>query len=212
MYAEEAVLSANRSTPTFLTCAIRPAGIFGEGDTTALPKMVQTSRKGFTKFQIGSNDNLFDWTHVKNIAHGHLLAVGALLQTQNLPTVPLDTERVDGEAFFITNDQPVYFWDFTRSVWKEAGDRTPLNKVWTLSPEFAVLIATIMEWVLWPFGKTPNLTVQNAKFTSLTRYYKIDKAKRRLGYRPIVDLEEGIRRGVADVLRREQEAAAKKAQ
>ena len=36
----------------------------------------------------------------------------------------------------------------------------------------------------------------------MTRYYNIDKAKRRLGYKPIVGLEDGVRRGVADAIKR----------
>src|SRR5436853_4917023 len=125
-YAESAVLSANRQRSNFLTCAIRPAAIFGEGDVQILPKMLTAFRKGQTKFQIGSNDNLFDFTYVQNIAHGHLLAVNALLKTYKmLPTVPPNSERVDGEAFVITNGQPVYFWDFPRAVWREAGDTLP---------------------------------------------------------------------------------------
>ena len=119
-WAESAVLAANRTpSNSFLTCALRPAGIFGEGDQQNLPKMVSAYRKGQTKFQVGDNNNLFDFTYVENVAHGHLLAVQALLQTHTLATAPLDYEKVDGEAFFITNGQPVYFWDFARAVWHE---------------------------------------------------------------------------------------------
>jgi len=58
-----------------------------------------------------------------------------------------------------------------------------------------------MEWVFWIFrlGK-PNLTRQQVKYTCMTRFYNIDKAKERLGYRPIMGLDEGIRRGVKDAL------------
>ena len=88
--------------------------------------MVQAYKDGKTKYQVGLNDNLFDFTYVENVAYGHVLAVLALLSTHKLgSTVPIDTERVDGEAFFITNGEPVYFWDFARAVWHEAGDRLP---------------------------------------------------------------------------------------
>jgi sterol-4alpha-carboxylate 3-dehydrogenase (decarboxylating) len=36
----------------------------------------------------------------------------------------------------------------------------------------------------------------------MTRYYNIDKAKQRLGYTPLVGLQDGIKRGVADALYR----------
>ncbi|OCK75936.1 hypothetical protein K432DRAFT_361234 [Lepidopterella palustris CBS 459.81] len=212
-YAESAVLSANRTPSNFLTCAIRPAGIIGEGDVQILPNMVQAFHKGQTKFQIGSNDNLFDFTYVQNIAHGHLLAVNALLATHKmLPTVPLDSEKVDGEAFFITNGQPVYFWDFARAVWREAGDTLPISSVWILSQDFAFMVGGILEWVFWAMGKKPNLTRQQVKYSCMTRYYSIQKAKTRLGYRPIVDLDEGVRRGVRFILDQEKKAGEKNGQ
>jgi sterol-4alpha-carboxylate 3-dehydrogenase (decarboxylating) len=51
---------------------------------------------------------------------------------------------------------------------------------------------------------TPNFTKSRVRFSTLTRYYNITKAKQRLGYAPIVSLEEGIKRGVQDVLAREK--------
>ncbi|KAF1999434.1 hypothetical protein P154DRAFT_620875 [Amniculicola lignicola CBS 123094] len=214
-YAEVAVLEANRSPsyPNFLTCAIRPAGIIGEGDVQTLPKMVTACRKGQHKFQVGDNNNLFDFTYVENVAHGHLLAAQALLHTHKiLPTIPLDTERVDGEAFFITNGQPVYFWDFARAVWHETGDRMPLSSVWHLSHEFAMAIGTILVWAFWLLGRTPNLTPAQVRYSTMTKYHSIDKAKKRLGYAPVVDLGEGIKRGVKYILDQEVAESEKKGQ
>jgi sterol-4alpha-carboxylate 3-dehydrogenase (decarboxylating) len=164
--------------------------------------MLRASRRGQSKFQLGSNDNLFDWTYVENVAHAHLLAVSALLQTSALSTMPLDHERVDGEVFFITNDSPVYFWDFARTVWKYGGDTAGMDlaRVWTLSADFGMFIAHLLSWILWVFGKTPNLSPSSVKFSTITRFYDITKAKTRLGYLPIVPLEEGIRRGVRQCL------------
>jgi sterol-4alpha-carboxylate 3-dehydrogenase (decarboxylating) len=205
-YAEIAVREANRHPEGFMTCAIRPAGIIGEGDVQILPKMVTAYRKGQTKFQVGDNNNLFDFTYVENIAHGHILALIALLQTHKmLPTTPLDSERVDGEAFFITNGEPVYFWDFARYVWHEAGDRLPLSSVWHLGADTAWAIGTILEYAFWVMGKTPNLTRAQVR-------YNIEKARSRLGYQPLVPLDEGIRRGVRYILEQEQKESQKKGQ
>jgi sterol-4alpha-carboxylate 3-dehydrogenase (decarboxylating) len=175
--------------------------------------MVTAYRKGQTKFQIGDNNNLFDFTYVGNIAHGHVLALIALLHTQKmLPTVPLDSERVDGEAFFITNGEPVYFWDFARTVWHEAGDRLPLSSVWHLSADTAWAIGTVLEWVFWVLGKTPNLTRAQVRYSSMSKYHSINKARTRLGYEPIVSLGEGIKRGVQHILEQEKKEGEKKAQ
>jgi sterol-4alpha-carboxylate 3-dehydrogenase (decarboxylating) len=167
--------------------------------------MVKAAKSGQSKFQLGDNSNLFDFTYVGNIAHAHLLAASALLQTAKLNIAPLDSEKIDGEAFFITNDSPTYFWDFAHYVYKCTGVQAGVDPktVWHLGAEFAISIAGLMEWVLWPLGKTPNLTKSRVRFSTLTRYYNITKAKERLGYAPIVSLQEGIERGVADVLARD---------
>jgi sterol-4alpha-carboxylate 3-dehydrogenase (decarboxylating) len=162
--------------------------------------------------QVGDNNNLFDFTYVENIAHGHVLALIALLQTQKMSTKPLDTERVDGEAFFITNGEPVYFWDFARAVWHEAGDRLPLSSVWHLSADTAWAIGTVLEWAFWIMGKTPNLTRAQVRYSSMSKYHNINKAKSRLGYEPLVSLDEGIRRGVQYILAQEQKESQKKGQ
>lgn len=175
--------------------------------------MVSAYHKGQTKFQVGDNNNLFDFTYVENIAHGHLLALTALLQTHKLGgTIPLDSERVDGEAFFITNGQPVYFWDFARAVWHEAGDRLPLSSVWHLGKDTAWVIGTILEWTFWALGKTPNLTRAQVRYSTMSKYHSINKAKLRLGYEPLVSLEEGIRRGVQHILAQQKQEGEKKAQ
>jgi sterol-4alpha-carboxylate 3-dehydrogenase (decarboxylating) len=163
--------------------------------------------RGFkARFQLGSNDNLFDFTYVKNVAHGHLLAAEALLQTRALGMIPLDTERVDGEAFFITNGTPVYFWDFMRQVLKESG-REPkaldLKNVFVLGTGIAIVLATLAEIIMGLVGKSPNFSRVAVRSSSMTRYFSIDKARTRLRYEPIVSLEDGIRLGVKDVMARQ---------
>ncbi|KAF2754230.1 hypothetical protein EJ05DRAFT_153087 [Pseudovirgaria hyperparasitica] len=210
-YAEIAVTEANRKTPGFFTCALRPAGIFGEGDRQNVSALVKAYRERSINFQVGDNQNLFDFTYVGNLAHAHILAATALMATHEMmPTVPLDTEKVDGEAFFITNDEPVYFWDYARASWRECGPVPPPHKVWVLPKGLAYVIATILETILGLFGKQPNLTRQRVNYLAMTRYYNITKAKTRLGYRPIVPLQEGIKRGVAHALAEEEKAAGKK--
>jgi sterol-4alpha-carboxylate 3-dehydrogenase (decarboxylating) len=207
--AEIHVLASNRTSeyPKFLTCAIRPSAMFGEGDVQLIPPGLSAYYRGQTKVQIGQNTNLFDFTEITNVAHAHHLALAALLATRaredNGQSLPLDTERVDGEAFFITNDAPVYFFDFARSVWAAAGDTTRNEQVWTLSKDVGLAIASLMEFVFWlmRWGK-PNLTRQQVQYTCMTRYFNITKAKSRLGYRPIVSFQEGIRKGVKDALYR----------
>ena len=194
--AEELVLAANRKYGDMLTIALRPAGIFGEGDMQFIPNLLQAYRKGQTRFQVGGNENLFDVTYVGNAAYAHILAAVALMDTHALTTQPLDHEKVDGEAFFITNAQPVYFWDFTRMVWKAAGDETTPEQVWVIDKGLALLLATIVEWLFWFAGRTPNLTRKKVQFSCMTRFYCVDKARKLLGYGPRWGVEEGVVKAV----------------
>ncbi|RKF77552.1 Sterol-4-alpha-carboxylate 3-dehydrogenase, decarboxylating [Golovinomyces cichoracearum] len=192
------VLTANRSAshPSLLTCSLRPAGIFGEGDVQLIPNMLKVYENNKTGFQLGDNCNLFDFTYVGNVAQAHCLAAVALKATSSLSTIPLSHEKVDGESFIITNDQPIYFWDFARAVWRAAGSEKSTQHVWEISKDLGMLIGGIMEWTMWCMGKVPSLTRRQVRYSCMTRYFDCSKAKRLLGYRPDVTLREGIERSV----------------
>lgn len=200
------MLAANRApeAPKLLTCAIRPSGIMGEGDTMTLYHLINIYRQGRTGVQVGDNNNLFDFTYVENVAHGHLLAARALLVTAASSTIPLDHERVDGEAFLLTNDSPVYFWDFCRAVWAAAGSPHGTEHVRVLPRSLGMVLGFLSEVFFWAIGKPPTFNRQRIVYSCMTRYFDITKAKRRLGYKPIVSLEEGIRRSVKWTLEQEQ--------
>lgn len=203
--AETFVLSQNNptedATPRFVTCAIRPSGIFGFGDLVVLPGILDAYFRGQTKVQIGDNRNLFDFTENTNVAYAHYLAAAALVKSQE--SLPADDVRVDGEAFFVTNDEPLPFWDFTRLVWEYAGDVTRPDQVWVLKRSWALLLAGLLEWTFWAFGlgEAP-LTRTKVRLSCMTRYFCIDKAKKRLGYKPIVGLRDGLKQAVEDCLSR----------
>lgn len=191
--AEELVLTANRHKGDMLTTSIRPAGIFGEGDVQLVMNMLRAYHKGQTKFQLGKNDNLFDFTYVGNVAQAHILAAVALLNTYRQSMQPSEVGKVDGEAFFVTNGSPVYFWDFARTVWKAAGDETQPSQVWVIERTFGLALASVIEWVWWAVGGwKPNLTRKAVNYSCMTRYYNIGKAQRVLGYKPLFELEESI--------------------
>ena len=195
--AEELVLAANRKNGDMLTVALRPAGIFGEGDMQLIPNVLKAYELGQTRFQLGGNENLFDFTYVGNVAYAHILAAAALMDTHALTTQPLDHEKVDGEAFFITNAQPVYFWDFARAVWKAAGDKTTPEQIWTIEKGLGLQLATIVEWLFWfAGGRTPNLTRKKVNYSCMTRFYCVDKARKLFGYAPRWGIEEAILRSV----------------
>ncbi|KAH6604725.1 c-3 sterol dehydrogenase c-4 decarboxylase family [Trichoderma cornu-damae] len=203
--AEELVIKANRQEPSkLLTTSIRPAGIFGEGDVQNISGFLRAYRNGKSHMQLGDNTNIFDFTYVGNVAHAHLLAARLLLATASARTIPLSHERVDGEIFFITNDTPVYFWDFARAVWRAAGCEKGTEGVWQISRGVSIILGSASELFFDIIGKPPTFTKMRAMISTVTRYYNIDKAKRVLRYEPLFTLQEGIKRGVDWALEQEK--------
>ena len=200
--AETFVLKANDprglNGKPFRTVCLRPTAIYGERDQQVIRSLLDSLQKrGVTRTQLGNNTNLFDWNYVGNAASAHVLAAKALLASE----LDRQANRVDGEAFFITDDNPLPFWDFARKVWAAAGDRTRLEDVWVVPASPALAIASIAEWVLWAvsFGRkrAKIYTRQRVEWCCLNRTFCIDKAKDMLGYIPVSNTDEAIRKAVA---------------
>jgi sterol-4alpha-carboxylate 3-dehydrogenase (decarboxylating) len=177
--AENLVLAAN--SPKMTTCSIRPSVILGPGDYQLVPTIQRCIAKWETPFVIGSAENLYDFTYVSNVADAHVLAVENLLTTQTAA----------GEAFFISNEQPIPFRDFCLAIWADFG-HVPSFQVWipTSVAWFAGLLA---EWATWLTGTEATLSRGSVKDYTQTAYANLSKAREILGYKPRVSLSEGIK-------------------
>ncbi|MCJ1388897.1 erg26, C-3 sterol dehydrogenase [Xylographa bjoerkii] len=118
------VLANNTSTPTagsqpFSTAVIRPSGIVGEGDVQVLANILDILEKGQARLQLGNNTSYFDFVYVGNVADAHVQLALAMVREEK---DPLNSPKAAGEAFFITNGQPMLFWDYLRLAWRFAGD------------------------------------------------------------------------------------------
>ncbi|KAK0516448.1 hypothetical protein JMJ35_001051 [Cladonia borealis] len=191
--AESIVLEANRKNDCLLTTSIRPSGLFGENDLTTVKPMVEAAASGKYKYQVGDGNNTFDWTYVGNAAQAHILAALALVKAGPLAK---QGEGVDGEAFFVTNDEPMPFWKFARALGTAAGYPTR-EDIRIIPRTVGLAMATIAEWLVWitSFGRRKSsMTRHGIRYSTMTRTFRIDKAKMRLRYKPLVDMKEGIRR------------------
>jgi sterol-4alpha-carboxylate 3-dehydrogenase (decarboxylating) len=185
--AEPHVLNAN--SEKMLTCAIRPSVIlgpksrYGPGDYQLVPQIHDCIAKGETPFIIGTGTNLYDFTFVTNIADAHVLAI------ENL----LTTATAAGEAFFISNQEPVPFRDFMLAIWREFGHVPPFQV--RIPGNLAWLAGLIAEWVAWLTGTSAKATLSRGSVQDATgtRYASGEKARHLLGYHPRVGLQEGIR-------------------
>ncbi|KAH8104596.1 C-3 sterol dehydrogenase [Cristinia sonorae] len=114
------------------------------------------------------------------------------------PAIAYDDSHlsVAGQVFFITNGEPVYFWDFLRAVWKrldEANGNTRKEKSRIVfSKPVGMVLASGAEWWGWLSGKEPAFTKFRVTFSCASRWHNIEKARRLLGYEPIVGMDEGL--------------------
>jgi nucleoside-diphosphate-sugar epimerase len=183
---ERIVLAANDAR--LATCALRPSGIFGEGDTVMVPTMVRQAKKGKMKYIIGTGRNLWDLTYVGNVAQAHVLAAEVL--EIGSPAA--------GEAFFVTNQEPVPFWQFTGDLLEGLGYARPSTR---LPLGLVLAIAMVFEYVIRPllspvWKLTSDFTVFRVRIVTRARAFNGDKARRVLGYVPRVSVQEGLGRTV----------------
>lgn len=215
--AETLVLASNKpvsatsttsaADPTYSgylrTVALRTTGMYGERDPIVIHSLLKSFRAGETRYQLGDNRNLFDWLFVGNAAVAHVLAAKALAVSATNSTVL----QVSGEAFFITDDAPIPFWEFVWMVWRAMGDTTPKEKRVVIPAWLALLLADCAEWIVWAVslgGRKPAvLDRQRVEYSVFEHTYCIDKAKERLGYKPAMSLEDGVRKGVEWALENE---------
>ncbi|KAL8140243.1 hypothetical protein V2J09_006264 [Rumex salicifolius] len=178
--AESLVLSANKPNG-LLTCSIRPSNVFGPSDTYLVPSLIKQANSSLTKFILGNGDNKCDFTYVENIAHSHICAAEA------------QAVVVGGKAFFITNLEPMYYWEFVSQIYKGLGYQRPIIKLpaWILT-----YILMSLKWLRDQLESEystelllTQLFIQSALFT---KTFSCIAAEERLGYSPIVSLDEGL--------------------
>lgn len=187
---EALVIKAN-GVNGLLTCCIRPSSIFGPGDKLLVPSLVSAARAGKSKFIIGDGTNMYDFTYVENVAHAHVCAERALASDGSA------SKRAAGEAYFITNMEPIKFWEFMSLILVGLGYERPRIKI----PAYVMMpIARMVEriyTILAPYGmKVPQLTPSRVRLLTCNRTFNSAKANDRLGYLPIVPLQEGLKRTI----------------
>ncbi|KAG8162015.1 hypothetical protein KVR01_007780 [Diaporthe batatas] len=194
--AEDEILAANRQggDSSMLTVSIRPATAFGARDFGFLGKVIAKARAGKANVQIGPGKNYYDVTYISNLVDAHLLAAHALIDAYGKAALPVD-KQVDGQAFIITNDEPVLFWDFNRAIAASVGIPVKKEDIKVVPYWVAMLAATVSEWSTWIFSfgkKQAAITREAVHLSTITRTLKCDKAKQLLGYKPKVGVYEGL--------------------
>ncbi len=173
--AERLVLSANDPDAGFATVVLRPVLIWGPGDQTILPELVAMARKGQYVWLDGGR-HLVSPTHISNLVHG----------------VELALDRGDpGEIYFITDGEHVSMKEFLTRYAATADMTLPDRSIpgWLARAAAPVLEGV---WKVLPLRGKPPVTRLAAALLSREITIDTDKARRELGYEPVVTIEEGL--------------------
>jgi nucleoside-diphosphate-sugar epimerase len=163
------------------TVTIRPRAIFGPGDRTILPRLINRLQRGILRI-IGDGQNLADMSYIENV-------VDALLLCADSPNYTL------GKKYNITNGEPVRLWEMVEKLCQRLDLKYPTQR---LPYPFVDKVAGVMEFVarLLPGQPEPPLTRYSVAMISLTTTLDITAAKNDLGYKPRVSNEAGFEKFV----------------
>jgi nucleoside-diphosphate-sugar epimerase len=178
--AERAVLAANSSE--LATVALRPHLIWGPEDSHLVPQIVARAREGTLRF-VGDGSNRVDSVFVDNAADAHLLACDRLA-----PGAPCA-----GRAYFISNGEPLPISELVNRILAAAG-LPPVRRsvpVWLAYGAGAAMEAA---YGLLRLPGEPRMTRMIARHLATAHWYDISAARRDLGYRPAVTIEQGLAR------------------
>ena len=154
---------------------IRPAMIWGEGDTRFLKMFKAISKKRFPI--IGTGKTLCHWLHIQDLVDAFLLA-----------GISADAR---GRAYLIAGTEIVTLEQTAQMIAEKAGVKMLPFKI----PAFPIqLLGSIVEKFCVPFGIEPPLHRRRVDFFVKNRAFDISRAKAELGYNPVMKVKEQVSR------------------
>jgi nucleoside-diphosphate-sugar epimerase len=155
---------------------IRPAAIYGPGDPERFYLIFRQVAKGWFPM-FGSGRTLYHPVYIDNLVDALILA--------------MDEGRGSGQAYLIADQEYVAIGDLVRRVAKVMGVRLAVVHLPTWP---VVLTGHVVEAVCKPLGITPPIFSRRVDWYRQNRAFRIDKARRDLGYQPRVGLDDGLQR------------------
>lgn len=185
--AERLVNAAN--SPELATVSLRPHLVWGPGDKNVVPRVLALAKKGRLKI-IGSGRNKVDVTHITNVVDAHLLAERVLGSSSLIDDKPPGAQNPSGQAYFITNGEPVVLWDWINQLLRGVGS-TEISKHISLGAAYAAGGVLETLWRVLPLKGEPPMTRFVAKEMATDHWFDISAARRDLGYNPRVSMAAG---------------------
>ena len=158
------------------TVILRPAAIYGPGDPERFYMIFKRVAKGsFPMF--GNGRTCYHPLYIDNLIDAFILA--------------MEDDKGDGQAYLIADEEYLEIEDIVSRV----GKAMDINVKIPHYPILPLVIAGhFFEKICNPFKITPPIFPRRVDWYRQNRAFKIDKAKRDLGYQPRVEIDEGLRR------------------
>ncbi len=155
---------------------IRPAAIYGPGDPERFFMIFKRVSKGFFPM-FGDGKTLYHPLYIDSLIDAFILV--------------MEPGRGDGQTYLIADEEYVGIEDLVRRTGRALGVdvKVPHFPVWPV-----VLAGHICETLCKPFKITPPIFPRRVDWYRQNRAFDISKAKRELGYKPTISLDEGLRR------------------
>lgn len=159
---------------------VRPGLIYGPRDTNSFGRFAALVEQG-KMIRIGSGHNHVPLIYVTDAARGIVLAGEA--------------ERAVGRTYLLVNDEPVTQNDYLNAIAGELGVPTPRRHI---PLRLALALGTAAELVgHLAHMQQPLLTRFGVEALGGENRFNISRARKELGFRPDINLAEGVRRGIA---------------
>jgi nucleoside-diphosphate-sugar epimerase len=161
------------------TCVIRPAAIYGPGDPERFFMIFRRVAQGvFPMF--GSGRTLYHPLYIDNLTDAFMLAAAP--------------GKGKGEVYLIADEEYLSIEALVHKVAAALG--TPVRiRHYPLLP--LIVAGHVFETVCRPLKIAPPIFPRRVDWYRQNRAFRIDKARRDLGYAPRVGIDEGLRRTAA---------------
>lgn len=174
--SERRVLAANGSQ--LQTVALRPHGIWGPRDRTLFPRIIGRA-KARRLVQVGDGTNVISTVYVANATDALVLAATAA--------------AAPGNVYFVTDRDSVSLWGFLSRIVDALG-LPPIRGKIPYPLAYAVGAAEEAAWALFRLKGEPTITRYSAAELAKSHSYRIDRARKDLGYEPRITRDQGLER------------------
>ncbi|CAG8867087.1 2-alkyl-3-oxoalkanoate reductase [Pseudomonas fluorescens] len=153
--------------------ALRPRFVIGAGDSSIFPHVLQMQRKHRLAI-IGNGLNKVDFTSVHNLNDALLNALFA-------------DEQALGQAYNISNGQPLPLWDVVNYVMRQM-HLPQVTRYRSYGLAYSTAALNEAACMLWPGRPQPTLSRLGMQVMSKDFTLDISRARQQLDYRPRVSL------------------------